>query len=425
MKRIKNTFTKLLFLFPVLFIAGCGRADYVSIGLGLDQESIPNVFYGFVSSIKMGIDKLIASFFLFFKGVASFDAIQDYVSNSSTYFTDISKVVGWFQSLALAYIAIRFGWMILNEYIIQQDNRMATPLIQQFKKLFIALLMVFLLPTITFSAYAGSSYLGVLAAKEWGANNMKELEAYEIFNKMDKLGISYSTYCRVEIDGKFVKVPKSNASGDVNVMVENLSDDELLKKNIASHAKGTEYEENYEQVYKDIWDNTCGQGEYYRVGTGLSANKELSKMMFTTGGNAFAILARTIITLVFWLVCGYMVIKRTLDIVFLTLMGWFYCGESISSAPNNQAFATFGRKLLSICMTQFFVITELGIFSFFSANSPDVNVFFDIAVNLAWLSFLMGTPTFISEICHDTGAAGDAAWGGKALKKSWDAFRGK
>lgn len=422
---MKRKLKKILLILPVLILAGCGRADYMSIGLGLDQESIPNVVYGIMAGLKMAVDKFIANFCLSFRSFTSFDTVKDYITFSSTYFTDLSKVVGWFQAMALAYISIRFGWMILNEYIIQQDNRMATPLMQQFKKLFIALLMVFLLPTITFSAYAGSSYLGVLAAKEFGATDMESLKAYEIYDKMDKLGISYSTYCKVKVNGEYVKVPKSNASGDVNVMVENLSDDELLRKNIASNAAGTDYESNYEDVYKEIWDSTCGQGEYYRVGTGLAANTDLRKHMFTLGGNAFAVLARTLVTLVFWLVCGYMVIKRTLDVVFLTLMGWYYAGESISGAPNNQAFATFGRKLLSICMTQFFVITELGIFSFFSANSADVNPFFDVAINIAWLSFLMGTPTFISEICHDTGASGEALTAAKGVKGAWDRFRGK
>ena len=137
-------------------------------------------------------------------------------------------------------------------------------------------------------------------------------------------------------------------------------------------------------------------------------DEQMSKIMtISNGKNALGSFAIPLVLIAFYLVGGYMVIKRTLDVVFLTLMGWFYCGESISSNPNNGAFATFGRKLLSICLTQFFVIIEIGIFSFFAANSPERSFMFNISISIAWIAFLLGTPTFIADICHDTGTAGD------------------
>ena len=421
----KKRLKKLWIIIPVLLLAGCGRADYVSLGLGLDQESIPNTIYGIIANINFFIDRMFAQFVSYFRGIATFEGIKDAVSQSSSYFDNISQFVAWFQALALAYIAIRFGWMILNEYIIQQDNHMATPLMQQFKKLFVALLMVFLLPYITFSAYAGSSYLGITAAEEFAVGGEDAFEAYQVFDKMESLGISYATYCKVSVNGKEAKVPKSNASGEVNVMVSSLSDDDLLAKNVAAHAKGTKYEANYEEVYQDIWNNTCAQGGgVYRVGQGLAANEGYRVVMSSGNGNVVTFLLRTVIQLVFWIVGGYMVAKRTFDIVFLTLMGWYYCGESISGSTNNQAFATFGRKLLSICMTQFFVITEIGIFSHYMNFGRDF-VLFDFIIMIAWITFLLGTPTFISEICHDTGASGDAMTGAKAIGERWKAFRGK
>ena len=106
-------------------------------------------------------------------------------------------------------------------------------------------------------------------------------------------------------------------------------------------------------------------------------------------------------------------------------MSWYYCGDSISNAPNNQAFATFGRKLLSICLTQFFVILEVGLYAFFVSKGASEGIFFDLAMQIAWITFLMGTPTFISEICHDTGASGDALTAAKGAKGAWDRFRGR
>ena len=463
MNRIKNKYQKLLTcILPLLILTGCGNAEFVEVqGIGLEDPS--STAYTVTANIAFFFDRLFANVAIFFNTHLNFETITNAVKSSSEYFNNISRLVAWFQVMALAYIAIRFGWMIVNEYILQQDNRMATPIMHQLKKLLIALVLTVAMPTIVFSSYLGSTYLGVSMAQQFKTGNDELNEKYQFLNKMNDVGVTYGAYCKCEIDGEYTKTPSLH-SGEMNVafpakypdaaydatldsetllggigdfvegasaFLNGKSVGELTRNRLVSNVTKNYVKSNPEHVsdatagmkiYEEVWNETCGKTPSYRIGDAMAQNG-YADVMISGQGRGISSLLSILVRCVFFGVAAWMVAKRTLDVVFLLLMSWFYIGDSVSNAPNNQAIATFGRKLLSICMTQFFVILEVGIYMD-TINTANNAGGFNLIMGVAWIMFMLGTPTFIADICHDTGTGSDAITAGRFAKGAWNKFRG-
>lgn len=454
----------ILYILPLLLLAGCGNAEYIEWDV-IGGPNMGTIMYTASAGAAFALDSVFAKIALFFNKRLNFQTILNAVNNSSAYFTNISTIIAWFQVMALAYIAIRFGWMIVSEYILTQDNRMATPIMHQLKKLIIALILTVLVPTIVFSAYLGSTYLGVSMAQNFATENGELDKKYETLDKMSALGINYGTFCKCQVETDYAKTP-SLYTNSINVMFppeypdpayESANDsDELfgklaefgesvgdfftgtnisertrkrlestvnLKVNMSSYgAEDSPYHSDPMKLYEEVWDESCGKEAAFRVGESLLKNGYADVMM-TGSGRGISSFLSILVRCFFFAVAAWMVAKRTLDVVFLLLMSWFYIGESVSNNPNNQAITTFGRKLLSICLTQFFVILEVGVYMNTVAHANDVG-FFNTLMGFAWISFMLGTPTFIADICHSTGTAEDVAAGAKFAKGAWNKLRG-
>lgn len=291
----------------------------------------------------------------------------------------------------------------------------------------VALILTIAIPYICVTGFTVSSKLGSAAAVEVTSNNgegadsyQAQLTRYQIFDEMENIGLSYTTVCKTEASKK--------------------PDDYIDKKDLStlSDKIGNAFGESVNST--TFW---CGDAE--TVGDHLMndklSNKYLADVISSNtiskidtsdseASNDFLIMLSGLLGVVFYValtvIVSWSIAKRIVDLIVLIAMSWWYIAGSVGEGGQSVSLPSLWKKLLSICLSQFFLLFELGLLQTFGILS-DISLS-GIIRALAWLAIITGTPTAVEGMVTSTGAGADltAAGGavGKGIKGYLSKFRG-
>ena len=96
--------------------------------------------------------------------------------------------------------------------------------------------------------------------------------------------------------------------------------------------------------------------------------------------------------------------KRIVELIFLIATSWWYIGNSIGDTYQESSLQEFGKKLLNICLSQFFLIYEFGIF----ITVIGMNMSTSMTLAIAFILVMVKTPSAVAEMVSDTGTSKQA-----------------
>lgn len=424
----------ILTLIPMLFsLTGCqlGSPKYATFKLtGNWGEWIDYSLWCLSANFTQTIDKFAVG--LKSLGVST---ILSVVTNQET--SSIQTLLGYNDNLvtlmnvvsilACAFILINFAKGIYKNNFATADNQYAPTVAELIKKVVVALILTIAIPYICVTGFTVSSKLGSAAAVEVTSNNgegadsyQAQLTRYQIFDEMENIGLSYTTVCKTEASKK--------------------PDDYIDKKDLStlSDKIGNAFGESVNST--TFW---CGDAE--TVGDHLMndklSNKYLADVISSNtiskidtsdseASNDFLIMLSGLLGVVFYValtvIVSWSIAKRIVDLIVLIAMSWWYIAGSVGEGGQSVSLPSLWKKLLSICLSQFFLLFELGLLQTFGILS-DISLS-GIIRALAWLAIITGTPTAVEGMVTSTGAGADltAAGGavGKGIKGYLSKFRG-
>ncbi len=430
-------------------LAGCGASGKYVKGNGFSFIARWIQFFGdSQTDFAFGVNSYIGQ--LAFK-VNSF--LSDHiVDQAKTAYGGFSKYVTIFQWIALAYILIKFGQLIFQNYF-TENQKYAQNSVSILKKLVICFALVWAMPYAVFTGYFVSTEAGFTVSQQIANADTEggETVRYELFTEMSNIGASGHTYCKFNTD-----VPGPDPDGGVGEVMYNPHSDNgtstgsktldgILRAKAKNDSKDIDYflgdgvesteETRYNELvreYTDVWDSTCGQfadkeGDDYKYETynvyrlAEAVNNGTNRNIITLKDSASSVLDlfTVVVNCFFFLVAGISIVHRLLDCILLIATGWFYIGNYLTDEQGTY-LQKFIAQLGSIIITQFTVIVEIGLFNAMQSGlgSSGVDPMFVIASNIAWGLLLIGTPAAISSMFNQTGATGFAAKAGSHLVNS-------
>lgn len=425
MNKLKNK-SKLLILtlFPMLIsLTGCqvGSPKYTSFKLtGNWGDAIQYWLWCLSADFTQALDKMAAG--LKSLGISTILSVVDDQGQSSIqtllgYNDSLVALMNVVSILACAFIVIKFAYSIFKYNFQATDNQYAPTAVELIKKVLVALVVTFAIPYICVTGFTLSSKLGSAAAVEimnggdTSQDSLKsQLTRLELFDYMESHEISYQTVCKTDAS----KTP----------------DDYIDKKDLSG-----------DTGFSGSGDRSWWCGDAESVGDHFMNDRLDSDLAVVISSNtvsgtseedatSFMLTLKGLLGVVFYValtvIVGWSVAKRIVDLIVLIGMSWYYIASSVSDGANNVSLQALWKKLLSICLSQFFLLFELGLLQSFGILT-DVSLA-GIIRAIAWLAVLTGTPTIVEGMTTSTGAGSDlsavGASAGKGLKGIMSKFKG-
>lgn len=420
---------KILALIPILLtLTGCQKS-YYPFSMADMGKSISYLGHTFLFGLLEWINKMMCGFYqtVYYVFARVMTPSDNWISNELTYYTDIfSGENGGFiftvSLLACAYILINFVIGIYKTNFATTDNQYSPTAVELIKKVLVALVVTFAIPYIAITGFSLASRLGTQAVANIKTDQEMQFQLYEY---MDAADISYNTVC--------------NRSNRLEVSIDEGDDDGILSKDFSQRvsitlhdASGTSKSsvktenKTFKELYSSFpnassddytfWCGTTGEGgdNYVSVGENLMNNEvfkdinpvsTFSVLGGSIGATAMAILfvPLALATIILLAILSWSVLssfaKRTADIVVLIAMSWFYIGASVSDTGRDNHLSDMFKKLLTICISQFLFMLEVGMMIRLKVLTGGVFWL------LAWIMVLNGTPTIIEDMVGTTGTA--------------------
>lgn len=333
------------------------------------------------------------------------------------YNESITTLMNVVSALTCAIILIKFAHSIFKYNFQATDNQYAPTAIELIKKVLVAIVVTFAIPYICVTGFTLSSKLGSAAATQLtqSGENALDVRNYQIFNYMEDHQISYTTVCKTD---------------------ESKKPDDYIDNKDLSTAEAT-------TGFSGSGDRSFWCGEANSVGDHFMNDKLDSKLAAVITSNTTSYIAEEddtqfmtyiagLLGLLFYValtvIVGWSIAKRIVDLIVLIGMSWWYIGSSVSDGATNVSLSALWKKLLSICLSQFFLLFELGLLQSFNIISGVGDGLNGVIRAIAWLTVLTGTPTIVEGMTTSTGAGSDlsavGSAAGKGLKSMLSQFKG-
>lgn len=380
---MKNKLKKILVLIPLFFtLTGC---DWMT-NYTYTTEGFEGVTCGFSSWYINLIQSWNDAYAIMYNLIG--DMIDNAGDVGYTYVeafgSSVASIVNVVSVLAAVAIVVRFAINVAQENMFEQNSEMAADLMTRIKKVIVAIIVTFSIPYLCITAYIGSGYIGGVAAGKVMANQVDN-QARQIYEEMNKVGVTYATYCRTAQPAAIL-APDKNTSGSIF----------YLDADNSKTLTGKDY---------DYW---CGDGTHQNVYMSLFAegrsysNIAPFKPTFFTLVEGLTSLASIVIVVVVAVFMSYSIAKLAVQMLFLIATGWWYTSSYIADKPREESsLGKFFKKLIEICLTVFFLIFELAIFVVVILGNPGSS----IVLSMAFVMIMFSTPTAISDLIQQTGTA--------------------
>ena len=341
-------------------------------------------------------------------------------------------------TLSVVAILVKYGVVIFKTYFLNVDDQTAAPTMDFFKRVMYVLIMCLLAPTIMINGLFFSTYMGAAAGESILTNVKGGAEvsrAYfdlistygrkkvgNTYQRAGSFGLSAATYCatpHAEADsgeGYKNRIEKSTDCGFA--LTEGKCTAYYLNPNTGNYDSVDAYQlfcygkvdgknlytqgEKQPSFYSGTYDGQKKSG-YIRVGQFLqdSGAGDLYPMSLGSSSGILKLLS-TLINLFFGIAIVYITAMRIVDLLSAMLM-MFYYAQAYVSEVQSSAIGQFIKKISSIWLTQFFVVTMYAVYMAHSSTA-EANMA-NLCLNIALFSVTMKAPNTIQDIMSSTGGA--------------------
>lgn len=438
MIKIKN---KILVLIPMLFLlSGCtyehSAGGIMHIGEWM-EERLTKAGLSIVQFVNT-LNASIVSLMLDFSG----DALGETARDTLKGFGSITGIINLISILAVALIIVNFAKSVFKNNFTTVDRATAPSAIQLFKKIFVAVVATLVIPYLCIGSFVVSTYAGQKIGTVISSDGTPENgNIWKIYNEMDADGVTYSTYCEEGQKAAGVKkISDLKNKCEKNEPCEViLSEDPLYEKycNYGPGASGIPHEDYKNYTPKNVFESLKYSRLYsptvllfgysLDIGTGGQAAQTITDVGVPAGGavalHFLKLLSPKVIGFIALICVAFIgvillfsviaTVKRTIDLLMLITMSWWYIGSSISDQEGQTAINDLLKKLLKICMSQFFLNFELVIF-IQTCLSKGISAS-QIFMVIAWSLVLISTPSVVEEMVGSTNTVEGAKASGKAM----------
>lgn len=405
----KNKFKKILAVLScLLLLTGCDyMSEYPSWSLTDFVDKINNAITRSNLDNLQELNQAYAeSYTEYIKDIVGMaDNTYEFIAQIGTTLTTIISVAS---ILAAVLIVVKYAIGVFKDNMYEQNRDMAPDMMTRIKKIITAIILAFALPYICMTSFMAATYLGTTVAN-FGKAESTEVSA--IYKEMKELKISYSTYCSAgqknfeslpaNTEVRISYIPSSNAWRDDDEKYFNKSTIDSFNNKWCPGWNNSKQENRPNNVYEALF----AEGKQYDAVSpykyGVSNTDKMSNffLMALMAGAAFF--------------AQYCVAKRVVELIFLIASGWWYIGNSVSETHQERSIQMLFKKLLTICLSQFFMIYEWGIY--YSVIGSRIGGNFILGI--AFLAVMMKTPQVIEEMVADTGTSSQAMMLTKAAAK--------
>lgn len=431
---------KILTILPLfLVLTGCQKS-YFPFSMADMTTSISYGIHCFLFSILQFMNKVVCGFynFVYYIFAKTMTPSDSWIISEMDYYTKAftgknGAFITTVSVLACGYILINFAIGIYKNNFATANNQYAPTAADLIKKVITALVLTFAIPYICITGFSLASRLGTKAV----ANIKTDQQVrYQIYDFMKTADIDYNTVC--------------NRSNRLEVSIDENNSDGILSKSFSGKTSVTQWDsstntskttnESFSTLYSQFnysgddygfWCGTTGDDKdnYVSVGENMMNNEMFDSISPTTNFSFFGATAGSVATGIFivpivlataiilailaWVVLSSFA-KRTADVVMLIAMSWYYIGASVADTGKENHLGEMFKKLLSLCISQFFFMVEVGLMIQFEGLTSG------IFWMLAWIMVLTATPTVVEEMVGSTGTT--EAMAGFS-KKIWQGFK--
>lgn len=412
-----------LLLLPLLFaLSGCTfiYEDYFigikGLNLGLTIPTIKTATMQIGLSIVQVINGAYATIY---------KIMTDGVTSAFTNSIAMSKAINMLPTLLNTVfilmgvsLALRLGYAIFKDNMSDTNKAMAPDFATRIKRLVVALGVGVCFPYLCTTAFLASGYIADLATKPI-LRTIEGGNAYEIYDVMSDYGISYGTYCEVGQEA-------TKQGSDVSKLASTGKNIEVITRDTAGNfplpVEFIEDNPTFTNANNDLYGFWCGGGDGRTSGTALNVWTSLfvdndyfkNTLLYGEGVTLVEVILTAIMAIFVTVIAFFALIamaKQVADLLILIVTSWWYISSSIE---NEVSITLLGRKLATICFTQFMLIIEFAIYyALLNLNLPTLlGLPAKVMLVVAMSMILISTPLAIADMVQDTGTAKQALKGG-------------
>lgn len=420
---------KILTLIPLLlFLTGCQKS-YYPFSMTDMTKSFSYLIHTMLFDLLELVNRVVCGFYqtVYYLFAKTMSPSNNWIQNELSYYTEIftgenGGFIFTVSLLACAWILVSFAIGIYKSNFQSVDNQYAPTAVELVKKVIVALVLTFAIPYIAITGFSVASRLGTQAVASIKTD--QEIQ-YAIYEFMDEAEIDFNTVCnlsnRLEVsidENDSDSISSKNFSGTVEIKTHNSATGKSEKSARTFQELYNQFPDKDGNVATSGYEFFCGAtgdtgDNYVSVGENIMNNKRFSKINpvnteHSVLGASVATVAVTIlfvpialITIVLLAILCWSVLssfaKRTADVIILIGMSWWYIGSSVSDTGKENHLNELWKKLLSICISQFMFMFEIGIMIRLEALTGGIFML------IAWILVLSATPTVVEELVGTTG----------------------